>query len=188
MPAVTLAIFAAGGLALARDADAPPRPRGARGVVVRVAAVALCAGLAILPVRVGLSEIQFQRSVTALYQDDCPGATTAARSALSALDGGWAPWQMIGYCAIREKRWPEAQAAMRAASERDPRNWMPLYGLAVAQAAGGKDPRAALAAAKIHNPRSNTLSIQPGESRRELVVRLRRAARRGSVPVPTVTG
>lgn len=188
MPAVSLLLFAAGGLALSRRADAPARPTGPRGAAVRVAVVALCGGLAVLPVRVGLAEIRFQDSVTALYQDDCLTAKRDARSSVSAFDGSWAPWQVLGYCALRERKWDEAERALRAASDRDPRNWMPLYALAVAQAAGGEDPRATLEEARTHNPRSNQLSIQPGESRRELRQRLRRAARKAAVPLPTVTG
>jgi Flp pilus assembly protein TadD len=50
---------------------------------------------------------------------------------------------MIGYCDLRAGQYALAVDAMRSAHARDPHNWRYAYGLAIAQAIAGEDPRQA---------------------------------------------
>ena len=66
-----------------------------------------------------------------------------ARASLDVLSVRARPYEVIGYCAARQGLGALAVPAMQRAVERDPRNWEYHYGLAVARAGAGIDPRAA---------------------------------------------
>ncbi|HEV2057800.1 MAG TPA: O-antigen ligase family protein, partial [Solirubrobacteraceae bacterium] len=84
MPAVTIWLFALGGLALAADGPRPPRPAPAKSLRIRVGVAAVLAATG--PALVLTSEKRLDRAVDAFYRGDCLAATGAAASAASVLD------------------------------------------------------------------------------------------------------
>jgi O-antigen ligase len=166
MPAVSLWLFAFGGLALAaRPGERAPPPRVA--LPVKALAVAGLALLAVLPMRMAVSEARMGASLDAVRSGDCPVAISEARSALSALGDRPAPYQVIGFCELRRKQPGAAARALRRAADRDPENWELRHDLAVAQALSGRDPRGSADLAAMLNPRN--------EGVRALAAALRRA-------------
>lgn len=157
MPAVTLWLFALGGAALARaprtaDAAGPPR-RGAP--LVRVLGVAACLALAIVPVRLALSDARLDDALRALRDGDCTAAIAAAGRSHDVLDSRAEPFQVIAFCERALGRPRPALSAMQAGLQRDPDNWELQYGVAVTRAAAGLDPRAAARRAVRLNPRGD---------------------------------
>jgi len=150
MPVLWIWLLAAGGLAAAgaaRPGAGRPLPRMARVV----------AGLAVLlatltPWSVIRSESALGSAVSAFKSGDCGAAASAALDSLGALDVRAEPLEILGYCDIRARRPGLAVDAMRAALARDPGAWQYAYGLAVALAVAGEDPRAAAAEALRRNP------------------------------------
>jgi hypothetical protein len=144
MPAVTLWLFALGGAALARapreDEDGQRAawrvPRGL-SIALRVAAVAVCLLLAVLPARAALSEYHFDRSERRMQVGDCAGAGVEARAALRMQGNRAAPHHVLAFCALRDRHWDEAAREFSLAVERDPHNWALRQGRAVARAAAG---------------------------------------------------
>ena len=55
------------------------------------------------------------------------------------------PFELIGYCDLRAGEPALAVAAFEAARRRDPEAWQYAYGLTVARALAGQDPRPAIA-------------------------------------------
>ena len=171
MPAVTLWLFAAGGMVVARAAPGraenprEPQPsRHARGanadrwlpsaVPVRLVAGLACVALAIVPVRIFLSETALRASAQAFAQGDCPRAIDRALDATAALGARPEPYVALAYCDVRLGLPRLGSQAMQAAVARDPSNWELRYGLAVVRGAAGLDPRPAMRAAQRLNPRS----------------------------------
>ena len=157
MPAVTLWFFALGGAALA-SGPRPAREPGRRrvpglGPVARVTGIAACLALAVLPARVALSQARLDDALIALRAGDCRTAIDDAYASLDVLDGRAEPFQVIAFCGLAENRPAAALAAMQQGARRDPENWELHYGLAVAQAAAGQDPRPAARRAALMNPR-----------------------------------
>lgn len=158
LPAVTVWLFAAGGLALSRPREADdgggdvssgrPLPQWAR--VATVAALLL---LATTPVSVFRSQTALTDAIAAFRAGDC--TTTARRSldAAAALNSRPEPFELLTYCDARAGRTVLAAQAARAAVKRDPDNWEFRYVLAMALAAGGNDPRPAAREALARNPR-----------------------------------
>jgi hypothetical protein len=150
MPALWIWLLAAGGLAAASAAPAAgrrPPPRMGRVV----AALALLV-VALTPWSVARSESALAASVNAFTAGDCRTASDAALDSLEALDVRAEPLEILGYCNIRARRADLAIGSMRAAGARDPAAWQYAYGLAVAQAIAGQDPRPAAAEALSRNP------------------------------------
>ena len=150
MPAVTLWVFAAGGAALAAAAPAAT----GRGMprTARVLAALGCLVIATVPVRVLLSEAALAHSRRAFANGDCPTAIDHALDASELLSARAEPLVIIGYCDARLGEPRLAVAAMEKAVARDPRNWETHYGLAVARAAAGLDPRPAARQAQRLSP------------------------------------
>lgn len=155
MPAVTLWLFAAGGLALAApsaDVTGASRAGGTRPAV-RAAIVIACVILAFVPARVRLSDGALRESVQAFARGDCATAVERARDSR----GMWAerpePHVILGYCDVRSGRPADGVRAMQQAVRRDPENWEAHYGLALARAAAGLDPRPAARFARRLKPR-----------------------------------
>jgi hypothetical protein len=184
MPVVTVWVFAACGLALARDSERAPVAAGRRRLATRVVVAAACVLTALVPAQLTLSELRLQDSLAAARRGDCPTAEAAARASLSVQSGRWEPRQVIGYCEITQGRFADAQRTLAAAVERDPRNWLPRYTLAVAQAGAGADPRPALAAAARYNPRQRLVSADASHLIQASPRAARRAAARALVPLP----
>ncbi|HEV2059273.1 MAG TPA: O-antigen ligase family protein [Solirubrobacteraceae bacterium] len=152
MPVVTLWFFAAGGLALAARAD---RAGGApSGPIGRAVAVAVCIALAVLPVRIFLSERSLRESARAFAAGDCATAVDRALDSAAALRARPEPFIVLGYCNVRLGQNALAVRAMRNAVDKDPDNWEGHYALALAQAAAGEDPRPSLRDARRLNPKS----------------------------------
>ena len=150
MPAVTLWLFAAGGLALAAPAGrhAPLRATPAIRIVVAI----VCLLIAIVPARMFLSERPLRESARAFAEGDCATAVDRALDSSEMLDVRPEPFILLGYCNVRLGRSGLAVRAMRNAVRRDPGNWEGHYGLALAQAVAGDDPRPSLRAAGRLNP------------------------------------
>ena len=184
MPATTVWLFAFGGAALARSPRTKPRSRSwAWGAAARVAGIAACLALAVIPARVGIAAGRFESALGDFRSGNCRKAKLEARSSLSAEGQRAAPYALIAFCDMREGRYRLALGAARAAHERDPHNWETYYGLAVARAAMGLDPRAAAERAAVLNPNEPLASTAPtalgGRDRRAWI-----AAGRSAVLLP----
>jgi len=150
MPAVTGWVFAAGGAALAAG---PARGAGWRlPVALRIAVAVGCVVLALTPLRVAQSDYAAQASKRAFARGDCERASARAQDAVDALSVTPEPLEILGYCHLRAGRAAPAVQAMRAAVAKDPRNWRVHYGLAVAHAVAGRDPRPEVRVARRLNP------------------------------------
>ena len=152
MPAVTLWLFALGGLALARSADAP-RALGRPPTPVRVALGFACIILAIAPAQIYLSQKSLDSSVAAFEADDCPTAVDEAIKSTDTLSVRPEPFEILGYCDVRLGNPKLGVRAMSEAVERDPRDWRLQYGLALVRGAAGMSPKAAARRAVRLNPR-----------------------------------
>lgn len=168
MPVATVIFFSLGGLALARDREAPadvsraagaapagrppPAAGAVRWVAARVAPALALLALALLPVFVWISQARLDDASYLFARDDYVSARSAAMSSLSALGNRSEPYQIIGYCDLRLGMPRAGVAAMAKAVSLDPGNGTYVYGLALATAAAGRDPRPAAASAVSLNP------------------------------------
>jgi hypothetical protein len=154
MPAVTLWVFAAGGLVLARSADAPPSrwAEAAASLPVRLGSIAAFAALAVVPALVFISQARLDDSLDHFNGRQCPDAIDLARSATSVLGFRPEPYEVMGYCELRLGHAAAGVAAMEKAIDRDPNNWAYHQGLAIARAGAGLDPRAEAREALRLNP------------------------------------
>ena len=150
-PALFAWFFAASGVVLAARARRHVRAGGAAPLVRLLAGLA-CLGLAITPALVAVNQGYLDRAVTAFSKNDCATAIDAALDSTGAFNVRAEPFEILGYCDTRARDFPLAVRAMQAAQRRDPGNWQYSYGLAVAQALVGTDPRPAAAAARRQNP------------------------------------
>lgn len=153
-PAVTVWLFALGGMMLASRAadDAPAGPRQS----VRVAIGLGCLVLAVIPVQVVRSQTALDESVRAFQTSpqDCPRAIDASLRSLAAIGARSEPWEIIAYCDVGQGEEALAVEAARNAIRSDPGSWTYRYALALVQGAGGEDPRRAARQALDRNPRS----------------------------------
>jgi len=151
MPVVTLWLFAAGGAAIAAPAGRPSR-FAAPAIPVRLAVAVPLVILAALPFQILSSQAWLDRADDAFARDDCAAASDDARSSISALGSRPEPYELLGYCAIRDGRPRQAIDDMQEAIDRDPDNWNFRYGLALARAAAGLDPRREVRQARDMDP------------------------------------
>jgi len=153
-PAVTVWVFALGGMMLAArvSPDAPSGP----GRTARVAIGLGCLVLAAVPVQVVRSQTALDEAVTAFRAapQDCPKAIDASLRSLDSIGSRAEPWEIIGYCDVGQRELNLAVEATRNAVRRDPASWTYRYAQALVQAAAGKDPRPAAREALRRNPRS----------------------------------
>ena len=184
LPSLTLWVFAAGGMGLASRPAA--EPGGRSGWPVRVVVVLALLVLAITPARLALAYGDLSRSLQAYQDDDCPRAVDAADSSNSILGNLPEPLQVEGYCRARSGDLAGAEAALRAARDRDPDNWRYHYGLAVAQGLSGSDPRAEAARALKLNPREPKARAAAAVFRSASPAARRRAARK--LPLDITSG
>ena len=98
------------------------------------------------------SERPLREAKRAFAVRDCPRAIERAGAASAILDARPEPHLVVGYCELRLGRPRPALRAMAAAVRRDPRNWEMHYGLALARAAAGLDPRGRLRIVRRLNP------------------------------------
>jgi hypothetical protein len=169
MPAVFLWYLAAAGVVVAAPVGggrvgAPPR-------LGRVLAGLACLLLAFTPWLVLRSQAALESATTAFEQGDCRTAVDEALSARDALSARAEPYELLGYCDLRANADALALDAMRQARSHDPDNWRFAYGLALARARAGEDPRAEAALALRLNPREQLA--------KDLVDALGKTGRRG---------
>jgi hypothetical protein len=149
-PAVSVFVFALGGFALARPrvravVTASSERQGLLGGIsasrwlAPVLALA-CLAVAVFPVRMAVAQAHLQTSVDALNANACTRGQIDARSAISALDTGPRPYEVLAMCADRREEAQRAVAFARVAVSKDPDAWEPHYVLALAQGAAGIDP------------------------------------------------
>jgi hypothetical protein len=62
------------------------------------------------------------------------------------------PYELVAYCELNAGAVRRGVAAMENAVDRDPRNWVYRYGLALARGAAGQDPRPQARLARALNP------------------------------------
>ncbi|HYH59623.1 MAG TPA: O-antigen ligase family protein [Thermoleophilaceae bacterium] len=175
LPSVTLWLFAAGGVALARPEGAPETRIAAPGRLPRVVVALGVLALAVTPVLNALADARIRDSVTALKAGDCEGAIDDALAATSTVSARAEPYAVLAFCDVRLGEPMLAERMMRTAVERDPNNWIYRYGLALVLAVLGEDPRGEIAEARRLNPlegkairleRAFNATDDPGEWRR----------------------
>ena len=180
MPALFLWLFGAAGVAAARSeggrrGGGPPR-------LARVVAGLLCLGLAVTPVLIARSQHALDRGVDAFARGDCAGAVDGALDSLAALRSRPEPYELLAYCDLRGGEERLAVRAMSAARARNPRDWRYAYGLAVAQALAGQDPRPAIATARRLSPRERLARELAHALQTDRPARWRRAAAATAIP------
>ena len=171
MPAVFIWFFGAAGAVIAASAAAGERARPPRRLTRVLAGLAILF-VAVTPLTVTASASRLNQSVAALREGDCAAATDDALGSLDALPAQAGAFEVLGWCDLRAGQERLGVQAMRNAIRRDPDNWHYAYGLAVAQALAGEDPRPAAARAKRLNP------LDPYTAQLERAVAPRSAARR----------
>jgi hypothetical protein len=152
LPSVTLWLFAAGGLALAR----PPARAETRAVTLpglgRVIAALVVLAVTVTPVLNALADARVRDSVTAFKRGDCEGAIDHALTATKRVSARPEPYAILAFCDVRLGELDLADRMMRNAVDRDPDNWVYHFGLSLIRAIRGKDPRPEVAAARRLNP------------------------------------
>lgn len=152
MPALFAWFFASAGVVCAASTTRvrmPPPPRR----LPRVVAGLGCLLLAAAPATVVVSQTGLDRGTRAFRDADCVTAIDGALDSLGALKSRSEPYELLAYCDLRAGQRALGLAAMQAARAREPKNWVYAYGLAVAKALNGQDPRGAAALALRLNPR-----------------------------------
>jgi hypothetical protein len=186
MPACTLWLMAAGGLALSRPAAeaGPAEPRRPRAWLARAAVAGALLVVALVPYALARSTLRLDRAVAALQHEDCRRAVSEALRSRDAVDRRPEPFLVLAYCAARERRFAAAERSAAAAIHRDPADWEARYAQGLVRAAAGRDPRPALRAARRLNPRDRYVAeaIESLRSRRPAV--LARRARALPLPLP----
>ena len=159
MPAVTLWLFALGGLALARPAGRAEGPRMRRLTpAVRIAGVAGCAVLALTPLQMAMAQSDLNDANDAVLRDDCADVLRHAAAARDRMPELVEAYQYEGWCE-GARRPLRAVAALRAGLEHDPDNWELHHGLAIALARAGQDPSGPIRIARALNPRDESVEI-----------------------------
>ncbi len=156
MPAVTSWFFAAGGLALSAQRSPQHEASVARSPQwpMRLALAAVCGLLALTPARMYLSDSPLRESARAVKRGDCRTAIDRALDSIAAYDVRPEPYILLGYCDLRLGQPQLAVGAMKSAVRREPEGWEGHYGLALARAAMGLDPRPRMRIARRQNPSS----------------------------------
>jgi hypothetical protein len=151
MPATTLWLFMAAGLGLASVESSPGslRPQSRYRTPMAVGWLVL----AIAPLLTGISYERLRVSGQDLAAGNCDKARQSAFSSMSLLPARPEAYEILSMCDLQLGFPVEGlQAAQKAVHyERD--NWNYSYGLAIAQAENGVDPRHAAAEALRLNPR-----------------------------------
>ena len=165
LPAVTLWLFAVGGVALASTPLEARRveQKAPRSPWLRVVAALGVAVVAVTPALMALSQLHLNRSVAAFHRGDCAKTIDEGLSSISNIGARAEPWELVGYCDSLLGDGNLAMRAMHNAVDRDPKDWEFRYGLALVTAAAGRDPRPAA---------QKALSLSPREPLAKLAVAL----------------
>lgn len=181
MPAVTLWFWAFGGMALAASGgDAGP---ASPARFTRVLVGTGCLALAVTPVLMVVSQSRLDDGVDALKRGDCGAAIESALGSLEAMPVRPQPFEVLGYCNVRLGLDDLAVGAFESAIDRDPDNWELHYGLALARASAGLDPRRQIARARRLNPREQMVRDAGAAFDTDDPRRWRREARQASLPI-----
>ncbi|MDA0182992.1 O-antigen ligase family protein [Solirubrobacter phytolaccae] len=176
MPSLFVWFFAASGVIVAAPLGAArgrPPGRTAR-VVVGLA----CLLVAVTPWLVASADSALTSASRAFSRGDCATAVNDALTARDRLPFAPEPYAILGYCNLRGGAYALGVEAMQSARERDPDNWRYAYGLAVAQAIAGRDPRPMAAEAVRLNPfEPMATDLQKALNSDDPAVRFRAAAR-----------
>jgi O-antigen ligase len=184
LPAVTAWLFAAGGIALARPPGVAETRRVAPSRIARVVAALVVLALVVAPVLNGVADSRLRDSVTAFKAGDCKTAIDKALSATSALGARPEPYAILGFCDIRLGDNVPAEREMRKAVDRDPNNWVYHYGLALALAAEGENPRSEIEEARRLNPREQrAIEAEEAFASTNDPEQWKRRARRARLPI-----
>ena len=163
MPAVTAWVFAVGGAALATGRRTSSVPAGQRARVPIAVALLITA---VTPALLMLSQGHLDTAASAFQTGACNRVESAAVASINVLSVRPQPYQMLGYCDISDGRPQDAVAAMEKAVQAEPGYWQYHYGLSIAQAYAGEDPRRQLRTA---------LRLDPGDPlMQEMSLALRR--------------
>ena len=184
MPAVTLWLFALGGAALARTRVNRSAKRPAWAFAARGLAALVLLAVLVSPVKVAVSEARMADALDAMNAGECATAMRAARAALDVVPERPTPHYVMAYCALQERRFTRAVRSMRAAVRLDPHNWEFRYGLAIARAHAGLDPRRAAAMAARLNPLDPMLPAASERLRGHTPRQWRHAVRRLALTLP----
>ncbi|HEX4364851.1 MAG TPA: O-antigen ligase family protein [Solirubrobacteraceae bacterium] len=157
MPVVTMWFFALGGAAVAR-----PRQRSAPirflGLLPRVVmAVAVLALVALVPLRLALSQNRLKSTSEFYALGYCTEADMFAKQSLEALKNRPEPYEFRAGCAMRDGKLRDAIIDMKEAVKRDPNNWQVHFSLAAVQGLDGRDARLEAERAYHLNPRNDLL-------------------------------
>jgi O-Antigen ligase len=148
MPALWVWFFATAGVVVAGPGGRAAAPARVTRVVVGLG----CLLLAATPALVVASQPALSESRRAFVRGDCGTAVDRALASLENLRVWPEAYEILGYCNLRGGEEDLALRSMHAAHDRDPRDWQFAYGLAIAQAFAGEDPRPAAALAARLNP------------------------------------
>lgn len=161
MSAVTMWFFALGGSAIAaRRESAASADRFLAWPPRLVIAVGCCVLIVLVPVRVALSQKALETATSAFTASNCARAASSANDSISALGGRPQPYTVLASCDLLAGRTRAAIAHMGDAVNREPGNGLLEYGLAVALARNGQDPRTVARLALFLDPLE--LVIQKG--------------------------
>jgi O-antigen ligase len=150
MPAVTLVVFVLAGMALARPVGGGA---GLRGLPAPRTFVALgWLALAVAPLLVGLSYARLHTAAQEMRTGDCAAARSSALASISLSARRPQAYEVLGVCDLEQGFPAAALPAMSQAASLEPVSWEAQFWLAVARAASGLDPRAAIARARSLNP------------------------------------
>jgi O-antigen ligase len=154
MPVVTAWLFAAGGLALSRPADAAPAHAsdGRLGRSLGIIAGLGCLLLALVPLNILRSQGALVDAQRSLRAGDCAGTVSHALTATRTLAARPEAFELLAWCDVRLGQRQLALVAADAAVRRDPGNWELRYTQALVRAVAGRDPRSAARAALRRNP------------------------------------
>jgi O-antigen ligase/polysaccharide polymerase Wzy-like membrane protein len=178
MPALWMWFFGAAGVVLAGSGMRTAAPSR----ITRVVAGLGCLLLAATPALVVSSQPALTESRAAFVRGDCGTAVDRALASLENLRVWAEAYEILGYCNLRGGEVDLALRSMQAAHDHDPDDWQFAYGLAIAQAFAGEDPRPAAALAVRLNPHEALAVELSSELRAADPERWPRVAARASIP------
>lgn len=152
MPVVSVGFFALGGAAIACARDRPPAARPPAFAPRAAAASALCVLMVLVPVRLVVSQDQLKAALLTPATPGCERVRTFADRSIDAVASRPQPYELKAACELQAGRADNAIGLLTEAVRREPGLWRPRYGLAVARARSGRNPRPAARAALARNP------------------------------------
>ena len=163
LPALGVPLFGLAAIALAYPGRHARATDGATSRwPVKVGVVLACGVLAVTAGRVVIADHAVREARSALAASDCRGASDSADTAISAVSSLPDAYEVLGWCRLEAGREVAAVDAMGEAVRLDPDHWRYRYGLAIARAAAGGDPRPDVRLARRLNPREQIFTSGAG--------------------------